>query len=214
MGYFGRIFRVGKSFVVGMSVTLKLFFSPRSIVTRQYVGLKKPKEGLFATLLGLTEQYDVGRELPRERFMRTGIGADAVKPVDYIPERHRGLHSLVADGCLLDKGCMRICPVDCIDIQGVRGDVEGVEKNAKGVSLVQFTVDYALCIFCGLCTEGCKPKVLTMGKEYDFSSYSQEELVLNLLTGKPLTAKDREAIRRGREEIARIEAEKKAAKKS
>jgi len=42
VGYFGQIYDVSKSILVGMSVTLKHMLTRETIITKQYVGLKTP----------------------------------------------------------------------------------------------------------------------------------------------------------------------------
>ena len=61
--------------------------------------------------------------------------------------------------------CSDICPVDCIYIEGVRGS-DGVLKNGyrgQKATLSKFSVDYTVCIFCGLCEEPCPPKCIWLG---------------------------------------------------
>lgn len=214
MGYFRRIFEVSKSILIGMNVTLKHMLTPSTVTTRQYMGLRKPKEGLINKTLGLTEGYDTDEELEPQRYYRSGPFMDPVKPLDYLPQRHRGLHYLESEKCIMCFQCSRACPVDCIDIEGTRdGNIDGAFR-ADRVILTRFTIDYSLCIFCDHCTLACpdKQKCIIMGKEFDMSSYNQEGLVKNLLTDKPFSKEDRDWVLEARREIDRYAEEKAAAK--
>jgi formate hydrogenlyase subunit 6/NADH:ubiquinone oxidoreductase subunit I len=220
MGYFQRIYEVSKSVLIGMNVTLKHMLTPSTVTTRQYVGLKKPRSGALGFSLGLTEKYhektDAGQALEPRRYERAGLGMDEVRPISYIPDRHRGIHYLETEKCIMCFQCSRACPVDCIDIEGTRdGDVEGAHRGDK-VTLTRFTIDYNLCIFCDHCTIACPDRVkcIHMGPEFDFSSYNQASLVKNLLTDAPLTKTDRDFILDARREIDRLAEEKAAAKKA
>ena len=75
--YFSNIFGVGKSIVIGMSITMKYFV-----------------ESLLFKKHTVTVQY------PRE--------------MDAIPERHRGIHYLETEKCIMCWKGSDICPVDCI----------------------------------------------------------------------------------------------------
>lgn len=216
MSYFRRIYEVSKSVLVGMNVTLKHMLTPSTVTTRSYMGLRKPKEGLLGKALGLTEHYYEQDELEPLRYERTGPTIEGIQPLDYIPERHRGLHYLETEKCIMCFQCSRACPVDCIDIEGTRdGGVDGAHRGDK-VVLTRFTIDYSLCIFCDHCTLACPDRVkcIHMGPEFDFASYDQSSLVKNLLTDAPLSQDDRTWILEARREIDRLAEEKAAAKKA
>ena len=84
---------------------------------------------------------------------------------DLIPARHRGIHYLETEKCVLCWKCSDICPVDCIYIEGVRGADGPLQGGYRGqkATLSKFTVDYTVCIFCGLCEEPCPPKCIWLG---------------------------------------------------
>jgi NADH-quinone oxidoreductase subunit I len=91
-----------------------------------------------------------------------------------IPARGRyKLHNAIEDCIVCDK-CVRICPVDCIEIEAIPApDVIGVTSNGmkKRIHAAKFDIDMAKCCFCGLCTTVCPTKCLTMTPEYDFSVF-------------------------------------------
>ncbi|HLU47669.1 MAG TPA: 4Fe-4S binding protein [Planctomycetota bacterium] len=130
---------------------------------------------------------------------------------DVIPPRHRGIHYLETEKCVMCWKCSDICPVDCIYIEGTRG-ADGVLKGGyrgQKATLAKFTVDYTVCIFCGLCEEPCPPKCIWLGPEFDYHSTDRTMMEKNLLTDEVYTEEDETFV-----EWARIENERlKEAKK-
>lgn len=175
--YFSNIFGVGKSIVIGMSITMKYFV-----------------ESLLLKKHTVTVQY------PRE--------------MDVIPERHRGIHYLETEKCIMCWKCSDICPVDCIYIEGVRG-ADGVLKEGwrgKKATLSKFTVDYTVCIFCGLCEEPCPPLCIHLGPEFDYHSTDRKLMEKNLLTDAVYTEDDEKFVQWARDENVRLIGETKAKK--
>jgi NADH-quinone oxidoreductase subunit I len=170
--YFTDIFKVSKSIVIGMGITLRYFI--------QY---KKNT---------CTVQY------PKER--------------DLIPPRHRGLHYLETEKCVMCWKCSDICPVDCIYIEGTRGSDGVLSGGYRGqkATLSKFTVDYTVCIFCGLCEEPCPPKCIWLGPEFDYASTDRTLMEKNLLTDEVYTEEDEKFVHWARGENDRLVAAKKA----
>lgn len=138
--------------------------------------------------------------------------------MDEIPERHRGIHYLETDVCILCYQCGRACPVDCIEIEGTRlataKGATGVYEGAKGAFISKFTVDYSRCIFCNFCIEVCPVDCIHMGKEYDYSGYTRSEMVKNLLTDKIFSRPDNALLKQARTTIGDLEARDKAEKEA
>jgi NADH-quinone oxidoreductase subunit I len=130
-----------------------------------------------------------------------------------LPPRHRGIHFLETEKCIMCFICARACPVDCITIEGSRdGGVTGSHKGDKAW-LTRFTIDYGKCIFCNLCCEPCPTDCIHMGQEFDFSCYNRSTLEKNLLTNRPFTQADLEYVRAARPQIDKL-AEEKARQKA
>jgi formate hydrogenlyase subunit 6/NADH:ubiquinone oxidoreductase subunit I len=169
--YFSDIFKVAKSIVIGMGITLKYFINyKKNTITIQY---------------------------PRER--------------DLIPPRHRGIHYLETEKCVLCWKCSDICPVDCIYIEGVRGADGVLQGGYRGqkATLSKFTVDYTVCIFCGLCEEPCPPKCIFLGPQFDYNATDRTMMEKNLLTDEIYTDEDEKFVQWSRGENERLIAEKK-----
>lgn len=81
------------------------------------------------------------------------------------------LHNEIDDCIVCDK-CVKVCPVDCIDIEPIRA-TEEIGKTSDGtpkrIYAAKFDIDMGKCCFCGLCTTVCPTECLTMTKVYDFS---------------------------------------------
>ena len=171
-----NIFKVARSIVTGMGITLKYFLNHKKTVC--------------------TIQY------PREK--------------DLIPARHRGIHYLETEKCVMCWKCSDICPVDCIYIEGVRGADGPLEGGYRGqkATLSKFTVDYTVCIFCGLCEEPCPPKCIWLGPEFDYHSTDRTMMEKNLLTDEVYTESDEVFVEWARGENDRLQEEKKKKKEA
>ena len=128
-----NIFKVARSIVTGMGITLKYFLNHKKTVC--------------------TIQY------PREK--------------DLIPARHRGIHYLETEKCVMCWKCSDICPVDCIYIDKEKSPV------GKGFRLNGFAIDYTKCMFCALCVDPCPVDCFFMGSNFDLSCYSRDGCIVD-----------------------------------
>ena len=176
----------------------------------------------FQNIYSVSRSICIGMWITLTYFFRphTIITVQYPHTSEEIPERHRGLHILETDICIMCYQCEQACPVDCIKIEGVRkAELEGAYQG-KGAAMSRFTVDYGLCLFCNMCIEPCPVDCIHLGPEYDLSSFSRKGVVRNLLTGGVYTDADRSftaealvKIKDIEDEQARVKAEKSAAKK-
>ena len=130
---------------------------------------------------------------------------------DLIPPRHRGIHYLETEKCVICWKCAQICPVDCIYIEGTRGS-DGVLKGGyrgQKATLSKFTVDYTVCIFCGLCEEPCPPTCIFLGPDFDYHATDRTMMEKNLLTDEVFTEEDERFVQWARGENERLVADKK-----
>jgi len=88
--------------------------------------------------------------------------------------RARGVIALDTEACTVCMLCARECPDWCIYIEGHKEEVppstEGgrVRSRAK---LDRFDIDYALCMYCGICVEVCPFDALFWSPDYEYSEY-------------------------------------------
>ncbi|MEM6522869.1 MAG: 4Fe-4S dicluster domain-containing protein [Bacteroidota bacterium] len=112
-------------------------------------------------------------------------------PHESIPVPDNGRYKLhnEIDDCIVCDKCAKVCPVDCIDIEGIRA-TEVIGKTSDGTSkriyAAKFDIDMAKCCFCGLCTTVCPTECLTMTKSYDFSTYDFEDHTYSFANMTPL----------------------------
>lgn len=99
-----------------------------------------------------------------------------------MPERARNRLYVNIDDCIGCDQCSRACPVDCIEIEtvkGVPGEDLGTTSNGKKKALwvTKFNIDIAKCCYCQLCVFPCPTECIYMTDVYEFSEYKRENLV-------------------------------------
>ena len=101
-------------------------------------------------------------------------------PHQQIPTPVNGRYQLhnEMDDCIVCDKCVKVCPVDCIDIEPIKATgLVGQTSDGSPIRLyaAKFDIDMAKCCFCGLCTTVCPTECLTMTSEYDFSVFDIKE---------------------------------------
>ena len=168
----------------------------------------------FSDIIKVARSIAIGMGITLRYFIhwkKNTITIQYPRERDHIPPRHRGIHYLETEKCVLCWKCSDICPVDCIYIEGTRG-ADGVLKGGyrgQKATLSKFTIDYTVCIFCGLCEEPCPPKCIFLGPEYDYNATDRTMMEKNLLTDEVYTDEDEKFVQWSRQENERLIAEKK-----
>ena len=112
-------------------------------------------------------------------------------PHEQLPVPDNGRYKLhnEIDDCIVCDKCVKVCPVDCIEIEPIRA-VEEMGKTSDGtvkrIHAAKFDIDMSKCCFCGLCTTVCPTECLTMTNEFDFSEYDVKEHNFEFATLTPL----------------------------
>jgi len=88
------------------------------------------------------------------------------------------------------------CPVDCIYITSEKlPENAEIKKTSNGqairLKLTQFTIDTALCCYCGLCTTVCPTECLTHSHDYEFSQYTIDAMKYDYLAPDVRAWRDR-----------------------
>ena len=95
-----------------------------------------------------------------------------------LPARTRGVIALKEANCTVCYKCSRECPDWCIYIDAHKETHEpaggGRARSAK--ILDRFAIDYALCMYCGICVEACPFDALFWSREFDYAEYDIHEL--------------------------------------
>jgi formate hydrogenlyase subunit 6/NADH:ubiquinone oxidoreductase subunit I len=100
------------------------------------------------------------------------------RTADDLPPRTRGLLFNDIEKCTGCKNCEVVCPVKCIDVQ----TEPGAEASKLWVSV--YDIDFAKCIFCGLCVEVCQPQSLVHTRQYEGAVYQLSDLVASFGRGR------------------------------
>jgi len=97
--------------------------------------------------------------------------------------RTRGVIALKEENCTVCMLCARSCPDWCIYIEGHKEKRPPRREGGRDrtVSILdRFDIDYALCMYCGICVEVCPFDALFWTPEYEYS----ESNIANLLHDK------------------------------
>jgi len=94
--------------------------------------------------------------------------------------RARGVIALDADACTVCMLCARDCPDWCIYIEGHKEMQPPAKEGGRPRSratLDRFDIDYALCMYCGICVEVCPFDALFWSPDYEYSETSITSLL-------------------------------------
>lgn len=98
--------------------------------------------------------------------------------------------------CIACNMCMNSCPVNCIYITSFARpkDLE-VPKTTDGTPkkqvLVQYTIDTALCCYCGICTTVCPTECLKHTYDYEFSQFTVSQMKYDYTSEELIAWRDR-----------------------
>jgi NADH-quinone oxidoreductase subunit I len=96
-----------------------------------------------------------------------------------LPPRSRGVIALMEENCTVCMLCARECPDWCIYIDSHKEVVpprdEGSRARTRNV-LDRFAIDFALCMYCGICIEVCPFDALFWSPEFEYSAFSIRQL--------------------------------------
>jgi len=94
--------------------------------------------------------------------------------------RARGVIALKEENCTACMLCGRECPDWCIYIEGHKEKRpprrEGGKPRTVNI-LDRFDIDYALCMYCGICVEVCPFDALFWTPEYEYSEVRIADLL-------------------------------------
>ncbi|MBD2898654.1 NAD(P)H-quinone oxidoreductase subunit I [Actinomadura sp. RB99] len=95
-----------------------------------------------------------------------------------LPPRSRGVIALFEENCTVCMLCARECPDWCIYIDSHKETVpaEGGGRPRVHNVLDRFAIDFALCMYCGICIEVCPFDALFWSPEFEYAEYDIAEL--------------------------------------
>ena len=96
-----------------------------------------------------------------------------------LPPRTRGVIALKQENCTVCYKCSRECPDWCIYIDAHKEshDPAGGGRARSAKILDRFAIDYALCMYCGICVEVCPFDALFWSPEFEYAEYDIKEMV-------------------------------------
>ncbi len=188
-----------------------------------YIYIEQIWKGIISTKKGLSLTWKHLRAAKSQRtihdikdpnyFQQTEGIFTAQYPNDKlkIPERGRYQLDNVMEDCIVCDKCVKICPVDCIEIDPIKATgLVGYASDGSPIRLyaAKFDIDMSKCCFCGLCTTVCPTECLTMTSEYDFSTYDIKDHLFHYSNLSPEEAEEKRRL------YEQFVAEKEAAKNS
>src|SRR6266540_4193493 len=95
-----------------------------------------------------------------------------------LPPRTRGVIALKEENCTVCWKCSRECPDWCIYIESHKETHPPASGGrARSVKVLdRFAIDYALCMYCGICVEVCPFDALFWSPEFEYAEYDIVEL--------------------------------------
>ena len=95
-----------------------------------------------------------------------------------LPARTRGVIALKQENCTVCYKCSRECPDWCIYIDAHKETHEpaGGGQGRSVKVLDRFAIDFALCMYCGICVEVCPFDALFWSPEFEYAEYDIDEL--------------------------------------
>src|SRR4051794_4187694 len=95
-----------------------------------------------------------------------------------LPPRTRGVIALIEENCTVCMLCSRECPDWCIYIDSHKETVapkEGGRARTRNM-LDRFAIDFALCMYCGICVEVCPFDALHWSPEFEYAEHERDLL--------------------------------------
>src|SRR3989441_9283888 len=126
-----------------------------------------PGAGLIKGL-GVTLKQMLPRSIPQEY----------PKERPALPPRTRGVIALKQENCTVCYKCSRECPDWCIYIDAHKETHEPASGGrARSVKVLdRFAIDYALCMYCGICVEVCPFDALFWAPDFEYAEYDITKL--------------------------------------
>jgi NADH-quinone oxidoreductase subunit I len=95
-----------------------------------------------------------------------------------LPPRTRGVIALKEANCTVCWKCSRECPDWCIYIEAHKETHDPASGGrARSVKVLdRFAIDYALCMYCGICVEVCPFDALFWSPEFEYATFDIVEM--------------------------------------
>ncbi len=121
-----------------------------------------------------------GLAVPLRTMMHRSVTREYPDVEPDLPPRTRGVIALLEENCTVCMLCARECPDWCIYIDSHKEVVPPKEEGARPRTrniLDRFAIDYALCMYCGICVEVCPFDALFWSPEFEYAESDIVEMV-------------------------------------
>ena len=112
-------------------------------------------------------------------MMRPSVTQEYPHQRPELPPRSRGVIALLEENCTVCMLCARECPDWCIYIDSHKetqpATTEGGRARTRNV-LDRFAIDYALCMYCGICIDVCPFDALFWSPEFEYAAYDIDDM--------------------------------------
>ncbi|RVU25000.1 4Fe-4S dicluster domain-containing protein [Sandaracinomonas limnophila] len=171
----------------------------RNYIEQIWQGISSTKKGMSLTwkhLWAAKNQRKV-QDIRSDNYFQSNEGVFTLQyPAEQveIPERSRYQLDNVMEDCIVCDKCVKICPVDCIEIDPIKATgLVGYASDGSPIRLyaAKFDIDMSKCCFCGLCTTVCPTECLTMTSEYDFSTFDVKDHLFHYSNLSPEEAEEK-----------------------
>lgn len=91
----------------------------------------------------------------------------------------RGVIALIPEACTSCMICVQECPTWCISIESHTEQVteEGARRPRSVSVLDRFSIDFGLCMYCGICVDVCPFDALEWQAQHDYAADARQGLV-------------------------------------
>ncbi|KAF6162450.1 hypothetical protein GIB67_017338 [Kingdonia uniflora] len=134
-------------------VTGFMNYGHQTVRASRYIGQS------FMIILSHTNRLSVKIQYPYEKLITS--------------ERLCGRIHFEFDKCIACEVCIRVGLID-LPVVDCRLDIDIPKKR-----LLNYSIDFRFCIFCGNCVEYCPINSFSLTEEYELSTYDRNELNYN-----------------------------------
>src|SRR5437773_1876417 len=137
-------------------------------------------EAKIASKKGIGAAYGLlkGMSVTMKTMLRPAITTQYPHVKPDLPPRTRGIIALKEENCTVCMLCSRECPDWCIYIDSHKETLpapEGGRPRTRN-ALDRFAIDFALCMYCGICIDVCPFDALFWSPEFEYAEYDIAEL--------------------------------------
>jgi NADH-quinone oxidoreductase subunit I len=129
-------------------------------------------------------RHGLGRNLIRGLVTTAKVMARPVHTAEYpdvrpsLPSRTRGVIALLEENCTACMLCAKECPDWAIVIESHKETIPAVDggRARQRNVLDSYTIDFGLCMYCGICVEVCPFDALHWSPEFEYAEFDLENL--------------------------------------